>query len=152
MSDPNKHYVVVDTKQVEEYLLRGYARSSDELRAHLPSFIDDPGALGLVLMETGKGEFEAANSPPVRYMVDIDHFLYIRSAWVSKLDVLAADDESLTATYVGKGDAATRVDNDDMFETPLGAVAASAPRLRASIAAHREAADHLEAYLKSYGL
>lgn len=152
MSDPNKHYVVVAKKQVEEYLLRGFARSAENIRDHLPAIVADPDALGLVLMESGKAAFEAANSPPVRYMVDLDHFTYIRGASVSRLDVLKADDERSGATYVGKGDRAARVLDADMFTSAHDAVAAAAPGIRADIAAHREAADDLEAYLKSYGL
>lgn len=152
MSDPNKHYVVVENGQVEEYLLRGFARSTEDIRAHLPAIVADPVALGLVLMETGKAEFVAANSPPVRYMVDLDYFTYIRGASVSRLDVLEADDERPGATYVGKGDRAARVRDADMFTSAHDAVAAAAPEIRASIAAHREAADELEAYLTSYRL
>jgi hypothetical protein len=152
MKDPNKHYVIVDIGQVEEYLLRGFARSTEDIREHLPPLAPDPGTLGLVLMETGKAAFEESQAPPVRYAVDRDFFTYLRGVSVAKLDVLAKDEESEHHTFVAKGDGATRVSTDEMFETRREAVAAAAPGIREEIEAHRDAADNLEAYLKEYDL
>lgn len=152
MKDPNKHYVIVPRSQVDNYLQRGYVRSSESIRDHLLIVLPeglDTELLDQVLMETARAAYEAANTPPVRYIVDLVHESHICRGAVSKVEVL--QEEGLS-TYVGKGDGATRVWTTALFENPRDAVADVATEIRAAIDAHREAADNLEAYLKSYDL
>jgi hypothetical protein len=152
MRDPNKHYVIVARSQVEDYLQRGYARSKESILDYLPVALPDGLDLELldqVLMETARAAYEAANAPPVRYVVDLVHESHICRGAVSKVEVLQEEGRT---TYVGKGDGATRVWTTALFENPRDAVADVATEIRAAIDAHREAADNLEAYLKSYDL
>jgi hypothetical protein len=148
MKDPSKHYIIADPRAADEYVMKGYEFSKGDVRDHLPPNLD-VGAGDLVLLEIDKATHEALQKPPTRYSFGPSHEYLIIGACVSQLDVLQQDDGS-PYYYVGKGDGATRVHEDEMFSTPREVAIAYEHTIRKAISTHRQAIVALEDFLKRY--